>query len=87
MKVNSEMLSTAIEEYQKKGLIRSIIEQVIIGTIGPGSSKEARQWCASDLQKQDYRLWHFSLNHYREIYGYKKQEVNIQIGLFPLVNC
>ena len=54
--------------------LNEMIDQVVIGTIGPGASAYAKEWCAKDLREQHYRLWHFSLNHYIEIYGYKNKE-------------
>ena len=51
-----------------------IIDHIIIGTIGPGANKVAIEWCSKDLRSQPYKLWHFSLNHYRNIYGYKTKE-------------
>tara|TARA_R110002020_G_scaffold460890_1_gene679615 strand:+ start:8 stop:229 length:222 start_codon:yes stop_codon:yes gene_type:complete len=69
--------------------LNEMIDQVVIGTIGPGASDYAKEWCANDLRDKHYKLWHFSLNHYREIYGYTRavDTKNAQIGLFPVVNC
>ena len=51
-----------------------MIDQVVTGTIGPGASINAVEWCTKDLRKRPYKLWHHSLNLYKEIYGYTKIE-------------
>lgn len=54
-----------------------MIDEVVIGTIGPGASDNAKEWCINDLRNQQYKLWYHSLNHYKEIYGYTRIEDKI----------
>ena len=61
-----------------------MLKEVVVGTIGPGANQVAIEWCIKDLADQHYRLWHFSLNHYRNIYGYTQKTNDAQIGLFPV---
>ena len=48
----------------------SLARDVIIGIIGPGASEKNIVWCIDDLMEQPPRLWHISLNHYRDLWGY-----------------
>lgn len=54
--------------------LNEMIDEVVIGTIGPGASDNAKEWCINDLRNQQYKLWYHSLNHYKEIYGYTRIE-------------
>ena len=47
--------------------LNDMARDVVIGTIGPGANQVAVEWCVKDLLEQPYKLWHFSLNHYRNI--------------------
>mgnify|MGYP003328026679 CR=1 FL=1 len=70
--------------------LNDMAKEVVIGTIGPGANQVAVEWCVKDLLEQPYKLWHFSLNHYRNIYGYSQEKEvsqNITVGLFPVLNC
>ena len=66
--------------------LNDMAREVVIGTIGPDATNAAIEWCVKDLLEHPYKLWHFSLNHYRNIYGYSINP-EVKVGLFPVVNC
>ena len=66
--------------------LNDMAKEVVIGTIVPGANQVAIEWCIKDLLEHNYRLWHWSLNHYRNIYGYT-QSTDVKVGLFPVLNC
>ena len=47
--------------------LNDMAREVVIGTIGPDATNAAIEWCVKDLLEHPYKLWHFSLNHYRNI--------------------
>jgi len=50
----------------------ALARDIIIGTIGPGASELDIVWCINDLMERHPKLWHVSLNHYRDLWGYTR---------------